>query len=48
MKMTMEERFKDLVKLPFSEVQKECPYMTYGDYQGKRLLFGIDKSIVKY
>ena len=46
MARTMWEMYEELVKLPFDEVQKIYPYMTYGAYQRKRLLFGIDKVIV--
>ena len=38
--------YKELVKLPFDEVQTHVPYFTYGDYQRIRLLHGIDKIII--
>ena len=46
MSRTMEEIYKELVKEPFFEAQMKCSYLTYGDYQRMRLLYGIDKIII--
>lgn len=40
------DKYKELVKEPFFKAQMICPYMTYGDYQRSRLLYGIDKIII--
>ena len=45
--MKIGEIYNELVKLPFHEVQKEAPYMSYGHYQRLRLLLGIDEIIIE-
>lgn len=46
MERTLEEIYRELVKEPFLEAQIKCPYITYGEYQRMRLLYGIDKIII--
>lgn len=40
------DRYKDIVKLPYNEVQMICPFIDYGFYQRLRLLYGIDNMII--